>query len=99
MVAHGISLLRLFVLYWFFRLNNALGMLFQGFDEDEITYTTPNSQWEVLHTFESGREIEIDVVIVYYHWVSVRRNLSHIRPLHHPNVPKRWETRACKNGQ
>lgn len=44
--------------------------MFQGFDDDEITYTTPNSQWEVLHTFEGGQEIEIDVVIVYYHWVS-----------------------------
>ncbi|CAM9871033.1 unnamed protein product [Scytosiphon promiscuus] len=33
-----------------------------------ITYSTPNSEWEVLDTFVSGQEIEIDVVVVYYHW-------------------------------
>ncbi|CAM9160118.1 unnamed protein product [Hapterophycus canaliculatus] len=32
------------------------------------TYSTPNSEWEVLDTFVSGQEIEIDVVVVYYHW-------------------------------
>lgn len=44
--------------------------LFQGFGEDAIKYSTPNSQWEVLHTFEGGQEIEIDVLMVFYHWVS-----------------------------
>ncbi|CAM9871103.1 unnamed protein product, partial [Scytosiphon promiscuus] len=33
-----------------------------------ITYSTPNSEWEVLDTFVSGQEIEIDVVVVFYHW-------------------------------
>lgn len=56
----------------------AVRSLFQGFDEDAITYSTPNSQWEVLHTFQSGQEIEIDVVIVYYHWV---RGERHTQPI------------------
>lgn len=33
-------------------------------------YGTPNSEWEVLDTFVSGQEIEIDAVVVFYHWVS-----------------------------
>ncbi|CAM9316682.1 unnamed protein product, partial [Hapterophycus canaliculatus] len=32
------------------------------------TYSTPNSEWEVLDSFVSGQEIEIDVVVVFYHW-------------------------------
>ena len=41
----------------------------QGREDDEMPYSTPNSEWEVFDTFEPGEEIEIDVVIVYYHWV------------------------------
>ena len=48
--------------------------MFQSFGDEQIIYSTPNRQWEVLHTFEAGQEIEIDVVIVYYHWVSVLKN-------------------------
>ncbi|CAM9628030.1 unnamed protein product, partial [Hapterophycus canaliculatus] len=39
-----------------------------GHDEDEIKYSTPNSEWEPLNTFVSGEVIEMDVVVVYYHW-------------------------------
>lgn len=38
-------------------------------------YSTPNSEWEILDTFVSGQEIEIDAVMVYYHWV--RQDISH----------------------
>ncbi|CAM9630656.1 unnamed protein product [Hapterophycus canaliculatus] len=31
-------------------------------------YSTPNSEWEVLGSFAGGQDIEIDVVVVYYHW-------------------------------
>ncbi len=34
-----------------------------------MPYSTPNSEWEVVDSFESGQVIEIDVVIVYWHWV------------------------------
>ena len=37
-----------------------------------MPYSTPNSEWEVIDTFEGGQEIEIDVVVVYYHWVRTR---------------------------
>lgn len=49
--------------------------------QNDIIYTTPNSQWEVLHTFEGGQEIEIDVVIVIYHWVRGERES------HPPSMP------------
>ncbi|CAM9477545.1 unnamed protein product [Ectocarpus fasciculatus] len=39
-----------------------------GRPEDERKYSTPNAEWEVLSTFISGQIIEIDIVIVYYHW-------------------------------
>ncbi|CAM9862130.1 unnamed protein product [Ectocarpus fasciculatus] len=39
-----------------------------GDPEDERKYSTPNAEWEVLGTFISGQIIEIDIVIVYYHW-------------------------------
>ncbi len=50
----------------------------QGFEDVEMPYSTPNSEWNVIDTFVSGQVIEIDVVIVYYHWVrrSVRRPVN-----------------------
>ncbi|CAM9875438.1 unnamed protein product, partial [Ectocarpus sp. 13 AM-2016] len=52
---------------------------------NKITYTTPNSQWDVLHTFESGQEIEIEVIIVYYHWGHMEFLLCDIGDLDDPD--------------
>lgn len=35
------------------------------------TYSTPNSEWPVVAEYESGQVIEMDTVVVYFHWVSV----------------------------
>lgn len=37
--------------------------------QNRTRYTTPNSGWNVLHTLESGDEIEIEVAIRIYHAV------------------------------
>lgn len=52
---------------------STVALLFQG----RVRYTTPNSEWNVLHTLESGQEIEIEVVIRYHH--KVRDNNTFIR--------------------
>lgn len=44
----------------------------QGSDSTKNTYSTPNSEWRVIDSFESGQVIEMDVVVVYYHRVSSR---------------------------
>ncbi len=46
-----------------------LGRL-QGVDNDTNTYSTPNANWTVIDSFQSGQVIVMEVVIVYYHWVS-----------------------------
>lgn len=35
-----------------------------------MPYSTPNIDWPVMRSFESGQVIEMDIVVVYYHWVS-----------------------------
>eukprot|EP00903_Cladosiphon_okamuranus_P006095 g6005.t1 len=56
-----------------------------GWDDDEVKYSTPNGKWDVLHTFEPGQEIEIDVVIVYYHWGHMEFFLCDTEDLVNPN--------------
>lgn len=41
----------------------------QGGSGTKNVYSTPNSEWEVIDSFESGQEIEMEIVVVYYHWV------------------------------
>lgn len=45
----------------------------QGRPEDKNVYSTPNSEWQPLEAFESGQEIEINIAMVYYHWVRNER--------------------------
>ena len=45
---------------------------FVGQGRTDFPYSTPNSEWPVLAEFESGQVIEINAVVVYYHWVSAR---------------------------
>lgn len=52
---------------WFY--GTCASSCFQGFSEGTNIYSTPNGEWEVIDTFESGQVIEMDIVIVYYHWV------------------------------
>lgn len=42
----------------------------QGRNETEKIYSTPNSEWPVVAEFGSGDVIEMDVLVVYFHWVS-----------------------------
>lgn len=42
----------------------------QSGDDHPIVYSTPNSEWDVLETFEAGSTIDIDVIFTNYHWVS-----------------------------
>ena len=41
-------------------------------EDAPITYSTPNSEWDILASYEAGSIIDIDVVFTNYHWVSVR---------------------------
>lgn len=41
----------------------------QGRNDDNMPYSSPNIEWQPLETFQSGQEIEINVGMVYYHWV------------------------------
>lgn len=40
-------------------------------------YSTPNSEWEVLGSFQSGGEIEMEVVVGVYHYVREREDPPH----------------------
>lgn len=39
-------------------------------EDAPITYSTPNSEWDILASYEAGSIIDIDVVFTNYHWVS-----------------------------
>lgn len=43
----------------------------QGFADSVNTYSGPNSEWAVLpeNQFTGGQVLEMEIVIVYYHWV------------------------------
>lgn len=43
----------------------------QSQDDADITYSTPNSEWDILATYEGGSTIEMDVVLTNHHYVSV----------------------------
>ncbi|CAM9090943.1 unnamed protein product, partial [Laminaria digitata] len=40
----------------------------QSGDNNKIIYSTPNEEWHVLETYDSGSIIDIDVIFTNYHW-------------------------------
>ena len=42
----------------------------QSQNDAEITYSTPNKDWDVLASYEGGSVIDMDVAITNHHYVS-----------------------------